>query len=90
MFGCTSDVSKKEQISQVIRYVRILNSKVYIQESFLGFILSHDQTDKGLANETLPQLLNDGLNIQDCRGQSYINWANMEGKYNGVQSRIID
>lgn len=44
MFDCTPDISKKEQMSQVIRYVHISNGKVCIEGSFLGFILSHEKT----------------------------------------------
>ena len=35
--------------------------------------------------ETIDEL---GLNIQDCRGQSYNNVTNMLGVYTGLQSRI--
>jgi len=46
MFNCLPDVSKREQMSQVIRYVHISNLKVCIEESFLGFILSHEKLEK--------------------------------------------
>ncbi|KAL4153192.1 hypothetical protein QTP88_001025 [Uroleucon formosanum] len=90
MFDCTPDVSKREQMSQVIRYVHISNGKVCIEESFLGFILSHEKTGKGLASEILTQLSDDDLNIQNCKGQAYDNGANMAGKYKGVQAKIME
>jgi len=57
MFDFTPDVSKREQMNQVIRYVHISNGKVCIEESFLRFILSHEKTGKGLAIEILTQCL---------------------------------
>ncbi|XP_060877869.1 zinc finger MYM-type protein 1-like [Metopolophium dirhodum] len=77
-------------MSQVIRYVHISNGKVCIEEHFLGFILSHEKTGKGLASEILTQLSDDDLNIQNCRGQAYDNGANMAGKYKGVQAKIME
>ncbi|KAL4141548.1 hypothetical protein QTP88_004173 [Uroleucon formosanum] len=90
MFDCTPDVSKREQMSQVIRYVHISNGKVCIEESFLGFILSHEKTRKGLASEILTQLSDYDLNIQNCRGQAYDNGTNRAGKYKGVQAKIME
>ena len=31
-----------------------------------------------------------GININDCRGQSYDNASNMSGKYIGVQARVCE
>ena len=31
-----------------------------------------------------------GINIEGCRGQSYDNAANMNGKYNGVQAKLLE
>jgi len=90
MFDCTPDVSKREQMSQVIRYVHISNDKVCIEESFLGFILSHEKTGKGLASEILTQLSDEDLNIQNCRGQVYDNGENMAEKFKGVQAKIME
>lgn len=36
----------------------------------------------------LDTLLSLGLDINDCRGQSYDNAANMSGAYTGLQARI--
>ncbi|XP_033229674.1 uncharacterized protein LOC117181221 [Belonocnema kinseyi] len=48
------------------------------------------KTGKGLASEILDRLQEDNLNINDVRGQGYDNGANMAGKYQGVQSRILN
>jgi len=50
VFDFTPDVSKREQMSQVIRYLHISNGNVSIEESFLGFILSDEKTGKGLSS----------------------------------------
>lgn len=82
MFDCTPDVSRTEQMSQVIRYVRVTGGKVFVEESFLGFIESHEKTGNGLTTEILHQISLNGLDIQNCRGQAYDNGSNMAGKYN--------
>ncbi|XP_025200421.1 zinc finger MYM-type protein 1-like [Melanaphis sacchari] len=90
MFDYTPDVSRTEQMSQVIRYVRVTGSKVIVEESFLGFIESHEKTGSGLTTEILHQISQDGLDINNCRGQAYDNGSNMAGKYNGVQAKILE
>ena len=90
LFDCTSDVSRKEQMSQIIRFVHVdENKKVTVEESFIDFIESHEKPGLGLATEILQKLEQDNLNIEDVRGQGYDNGANMSGKYLGVQSRIL-
>lgn len=89
MFDCTPDVSHKEQMSQVLRYVFISNGTVSIEETFIDFIESHEKTGEGLALEITEKLKKDGLKLSDCRGQSYDNAANMSGKYKGVKTRIM-
>ncbi|KMQ87036.1 zinc finger mym-type protein 1-like protein [Lasius niger] len=88
LFDCTPDVSHQEQMSQILRYVKVFNGKVSIEERFIDFIHSHEKTGNGLANEILQKLKVDGLNIANIRGQGYDNGTNMSGKYNGVQAKI--
>jgi len=38
MFDCTPDISHKEQMSQIIRYVKIDNTEISIEESFVDFM----------------------------------------------------
>lgn len=38
MFDCTPDISRKEQMSQVIRYVKIKDGTCSAEESFIDFI----------------------------------------------------
>lgn len=88
MFDCTPDISHKEQMSQIIRYVKIDNTEISIEESFIDFIQSREKTGTGLANEILKKLEEDGIELKKCRAQGYDNGANMAGKYNGVQAVI--
>jgi len=48
----------------------------------------HDPGAEGKTKRILEAIDELGLNIQDCRGQSYDNSANMSGVYTGLQSRI--
>ncbi|XP_054267047.1 52 kDa repressor of the inhibitor of the protein kinase-like [Macrosteles quadrilineatus] len=88
MFDCTPDTARLEQMSQIIRYVKIVDGECVIEESFVDFIISHQKTGRGLSEEILDKLMNDGLDIQNCRGQGFDNGANMAGKYEGVQAHI--
>lgn len=84
---CTPDVSHKEHMSQILRFVKVSQQKVTIEERFIDFIQSHKKTGEGLSKEILEKLEVDGLNIQDLRDQGYDNGSNMAGKYNGIQAR---
>ena len=45
-------------------------------------------TGKDQATALLKHLESIGVNIDDCRGQSYDNASNMSGRYNGMQAHI--
>lgn len=53
----------------------------------LKFIPIEEQNCKSLTNTALTSLKNIDL-IEDCRGQSYVNAANMLRKYLGLEERI--
>ncbi|XP_060865965.1 zinc finger MYM-type protein 1-like [Metopolophium dirhodum] len=89
MFDCTPDVSHKEQMSQVLRYVYISNGTVSVEETFIDFMESHEKTGEGLSLEIIEKLNKDDLKLSNCRGQSYDNASNMSGKYKGVKTRIM-
>lgn len=92
----TQDISKVDQLSQVIRYVQILKSdddrptSVDICESFLGFYACADQTAGGLSEQIVSTVQGKGLSFSKCRGQGYDGARTMSGIYNGVQKRIMD
>ena len=89
IFDATPDISHKEQMTQIVRYVKMTETGPEITESFIDFFIIRDKTGLGISEEILKKLENDGLDIKNCRGQSYDNGANMAGIYKGVQTRIL-
>ena len=59
-------------------------------ERFLHFFELQDHTGNGMAELILNYFGEIGIDFCKCRGQSYDNAANMSGKYNGVQQRILE
>ena len=59
--------------------------KVYITESFLGFTAVKDTTGNGLTDTLTGVLDSLGLELTNCRGQSYDNGTN-EGHTQGCPS----
>jgi hypothetical protein len=81
----TPDVAHIDQLTFIVRYVKENGKPV---ERFIRFIELYGH---GAANMTdvITQLINDmGLNMDNCRGQSYDNASNMSGIYSGLQARI--
>ena len=73
----TSDSSQVEQTTFIIRYLTSNQGQIEIVERFLRLQIAV----KTLKENEIP--------LTDCRGQGYDNGANMVGKYEGVQSHII-
>uniref|UniRef100_A0A1B6DAI5 TTF-type domain-containing protein n=1 Tax=Clastoptera arizonana TaxID=38151 RepID=A0A1B6DAI5_9HEMI len=88
LFDSTPDISRKDQMSEVIRYVHIQDGKVQIKESFLGFFVLQGKKADEVTEEILTALESDGLDIALCRSQGYDNAATMAGIHSGVQARI--
>lgn len=88
MFDSTPDVSHKDQISQVLRYVKINENKVVVVETFIDFVEMQGKSSKDIATLIMEKLKRDKIDIQNCRGQAYDNAAVMAGHYTGVQMRI--
>lgn len=59
-----------------------------IVERFLEFIPNIGHKAKYIENALLKSLENYGLDIMNCRGQSYGNASNVSGIYSGLQTRI--
>ncbi len=91
IMDCTPDLSHNEQLSVVLRIVNCELSKgVSIHEHFVGFLQALDTTGKGLCETFLGHLETLGLDLYNCRGQSYDNGSNMQGKKQGVQKRELE
>ncbi|XP_073723533.1 zinc finger MYM-type protein 1 [Misgurnus anguillicaudatus] len=91
IMDCTPDLSHNEQLSVVLRILNCELSKgVSIHEHFVGFLEALDTTGKGLCETFLTHLETLGLDLCNCRGQSYDNGSNMQGKKHGVQKRLLE
>uniref|UniRef100_A0A8D0GJ48 TTF-type domain-containing protein n=1 Tax=Sphenodon punctatus TaxID=8508 RepID=A0A8D0GJ48_SPHPU len=88
----TQDTGKRDQLSQVVRYVSIETDRngkpteVKINESFLSFVEVEDQSAAGMTHTILNSIENNGLDISKLRG--YDEAACISGMYRGVQARI--
>lgn len=80
----TPDVSRLDQLTIIIRYV-LPSGPV---ERFLTFMPMMRHTAEHMANLLLKFLNEKGLDVANCRGQSYDNASNMSGRYNGVQAIV--
>ena len=80
----TPDIMHVDQLTLIIRFV-LQSGPV---ERFLKFIPIFSHTGLKIALIILQFLEENGINIENCRGQSYDNAANMSGMYNGVQAII--
>lgn len=83
----TPDMAHIDQLSLILRYVDQEGVPV---ERFIKFIQLDNHSSSCLASTVFAELENLGLDIMNCRGQSYDNASNMAGKYSGLQARIKD
>jgi|UniRef100_A0A2S2Q9X7 hypothetical protein len=92
ILDCIPDLSHTEQMTIIIRFVFIEQSKnesnISIGEHFLGFVPIQSSTGMSVSDVILQRLNGFGIPIQNIRGQGYDNGANMRGKHSGVQRRI--
>lgn len=79
------DLSHTDQLTIVIRYV---SSDCEPVERFLTYIPISGHSSEYLENTLISYIESVGLDILDCRGQSYDNASNMAGKYTGLQARL--
>lgn len=88
LLDTTPDISRKEQLSEIIRYLHLENDKVTIRQSFIDFIHTSEKTGHGLADVICSKFEKDGIDISNCRGQGYDGGANMSGHKKGVRAHI--
>lgn len=81
----TPDVSNSDQLSFCVRYVK--GTPI---ERFLQIIPIAEHKSEYLAGIVLSFLSKYGIELEDCRGQSYDNANIMAGQYSGLQRRILD
>ena len=88
---CTPDISHKEQMTVILRFVQCGEENgVIVKEAFLGYLRVNDSTGRGLLDTFMRRAEELGLNFVDCCGQSYDNDANMKSKEAGVQARLLE
>ena len=83
----TPDVAKVDQLTVIVRYVSSIDGKPV--ERFLTFIKLMDHSGEKIAEQILNVFEKLDAGFGKRRGQSDDNAANMAGKYNGVQQKIL-
>lgn len=84
----TPDLTHVDQLSMIIRYVSVTSHEA--TERFLSFIPIESHNGEYLANIILTFFVDQQIDIKNARRQLYDNAANMPGRYNGVQAKIIE
>ncbi|XP_014492284.1 52 kDa repressor of the inhibitor of the protein kinase-like [Vigna radiata var. radiata] len=81
----TPDLTHVDQLSLIIRYVQSDGTPI---ERFIKFIPNVGHKAE-LIKDAVVELIEElKINMNNCRGQSYDNAANMSGPYNGLQAKI--
>uniref|UniRef100_A0A671MPV2 DUF4371 domain-containing protein n=1 Tax=Sinocyclocheilus anshuiensis TaxID=1608454 RepID=A0A671MPV2_9TELE len=81
----TLDFSHVDQLTFIFRFV---DPDWHVVERFLAFEPIESHTGESLADCILAMVDSLGLDLSNCRGQSYDNASNMSGKYKGVQAHL--
>ncbi|KAJ8969298.1 hypothetical protein NQ314_001837 [Rhamnusium bicolor] len=87
IFQCvdsTPDLARIDQLTSIIKYI---NNTGIPQETFLAFIPNpgHESEELEVA---IVNFIENGLNLNNCHGQSYDNASNMSGHYSDLQARL--
>ena len=82
----SADVSQKEQLSVIIRFVDNLGLPV---ERFLGLFHLRDTCADTLWKAVQTFLESHGLSVSNIRGQGYDGASNMRGEYNGLKALVL-
>ncbi|XP_050062008.1 zinc finger MYM-type protein 1-like [Aphis gossypii] len=83
----TKDVSKKEQLSFIVRFV---DGNLNIHEKAIGCYHMKKCDAYTLSQEILNIAVHNKLDIQKCVAQCYDGASVMSGLFSGVQKRIVD
>lgn len=90
ILDCAPYVSRREQMTMIVRFVTTQEGSVDIREHFLEFTEITDCTGAGMTEVLIKKLRELDIDIMDMRGQGYDNGSNMRGKHSGVQKRVLD
>lgn len=83
----SQDVSSKEQISVVVRYINDANDVV---ERSISFFNAKDTSGEALYNTLRSTLSDVGLSVSNIIGCSFDGAANMRGEFCGLKSYIME
>ena len=83
----SSDVSKKEQMAVVLRFVD--DTCGLIKERFVGLVHVKETTSLTLKLAIDSLLTELGLSLKKIRGQGYDGASNMRGEFNGLKTLIL-
>ena len=86
----TSDITRVDQLSVVVRWVKVTDNSVEPTESFLGFVEVTSPDAQRLVDTTKRFLQELGIDILKLRGQGYDGANVMSGAYGGEQRLIKD
>jgi hypothetical protein len=84
----TPDVSHDEQLTIVLRFVKVENNNFEICERFLTFDNFSGKTGKLISERILHLVREKDLNFDNCVGCSFDNARNMSGIHQGVQAYL--
>ena len=83
----TTDISRIEQVSVVIRFIAVEYGRCMVEEHFIGFWSTHSTTGEALL-ELLKEILGAvGLCFSNMRAQCY-GASNMRGRYSGLSTQV--
>jgi hypothetical protein len=78
IYGTTQDISKKEQLSEVYRYINIIKNdklepiSIEIEEVFLGFSEVSNHSTIGLSTKIKQLSRNNNMDLSQCRRQTHM------------------
>ena len=84
----TSDITRVDQLSIIVRWVNVTDEECTVVESFLGFIKVTDPNAAGIASTAEKFIKDLGIDFNKLRGQGYDGASIMSGIYAGMQALV--
>ena len=86
----TSDISRTDQVSVIIRWIDISDESASVKETFLGFVTITDASAVELTKIVSESLSALGLELKKIRGQGFDSASVMSGTRGGMQKLFRD
>ena len=84
----TSDITRVDQLSVVVRWTKVTKDKCIIVEIFMGFVKINNPYADGKAKTAKAFLENLGIDFSKLRGQGFDGTSVMSGIHGGGQKLI--